>query len=176
MTFQVNPAFVIDRTPKHWGRYTSNERLQLANKCGAKNCFLLPKQLKYPICNLPKQGRACQISCSGVEAARRRTILTKNTALKPIATKLSKDLLCTKKSRKEATVAVPKTLTIVEIKSMFDYNSFKVAVKKASNLPKEVRENIKARGIENLVKKLHGLRTLDNKPVTIKKGRITFYL
>lgn len=176
MTFQVNPKLVIDRIPKRWGRYTSDERLQLANQCGAKNCFLLPRELKYPICNLPQKGKPCQISCSGVEAARRRTILTKNKELQPVATKLSKDLLCTKKARKEAELPRPKKLTIVEIKATFDYKSFKEAVKKASNLPKEVRENIKARGVENLVKKLHDLRTLDNKPVTIKKGKTRFYL
>lgn len=70
------------------------ERQQLKKKCGDK-CFLLPEQLKFPICN-----DDCTYNCSGIVAAKVRAAQHKYDDVYRMADILIKELKCTKKSMK----------------------------------------------------------------------------
>jgi hypothetical protein len=72
----------------------SIERKRMIDKCGQK-CFLLPNQLKFPICN-----DDCSYSCSGLVAAKVRAGQYKYDDVYRKADELLKLLKCTKKYRK----------------------------------------------------------------------------
>lgn len=51
-----------------------NQRTNMATKCGAENCFLVPDKLKFPVC--PHTGSkgafSCKPSCKGALSAKMR--------------------------------------------------------------------------------------------------------
>lgn len=57
------------------------DRVEMVQRCGTgsdKRCFLLPRELKYPIC--PQN--SCQPTEQGIRGARRRAILQRNEAVR----------------------------------------------------------------------------------------------
>jgi len=70
------------------------ERQQMKQRCGDK-CFLLPDQLKFPICN-----DNCTYNCSGIVAAKVRAAQFKYDDVYRRADELLKELKCTRKYRK----------------------------------------------------------------------------
>jgi len=70
------------------------ERQKMKQKCGDK-CFLLPEQLKFPICN-----DDCTYNCSGIVAAKVRAAQFKYEEVYRMADQLLNELKCTRKYRK----------------------------------------------------------------------------
>ena len=58
--------------------HTQSERKRVLRKYG-KRCFLVPKELKYPICNK----RTGKVECKGILAAQNRAALSVYRKLKP---------------------------------------------------------------------------------------------
>ena len=59
------------RPSKGWSKISpkrGNQRQELYAKCG-DSCFLLPNELKFPICSNKND---CRINCSGLNAANTR--------------------------------------------------------------------------------------------------------
>jgi hypothetical protein len=64
-------SFPIDNTNISWSKKKPNskgEREYIYKKCG-ESCFLIPQQLKFPICN---KNLPCTYNCRGLKAASSR--------------------------------------------------------------------------------------------------------
>ena len=74
----------------------------MLTKCG-QNCYLLPKKLKFPICD-----KQCNVSCRGLTAAKIRSKQHNYTEVYKKAMKLSKSKCSTKTSVPKPKKTVPK--------------------------------------------------------------------
>jgi len=67
-----------------------SSRHAMADRCGARECFLEPGQLKYPVC----PPHSCEPSCQGIAAARARALILHRKDLVNKADRLAKKLGC----------------------------------------------------------------------------------
>lgn len=71
---KVNPKFKVDREGgwKEKKPHTKKERKELFEKCG-DDAFLLPKHLKFPICNkITVKNHQCTYNCMGLKGSSSR--------------------------------------------------------------------------------------------------------
>ncbi len=68
---QISAAAWDLRKPK-----TTRERLMVASKCGQDKCFMVPAELKYPVCG---KDLSCDVDCDGVRSAYNLTAIQMNT-------------------------------------------------------------------------------------------------
>lgn len=72
-----------------------SSRRALKSKCGSR-CFLIPKELKFPICT----SRSCKVSCKGLVSAKVRAAQWKYKDAYKKASRMLERKKCTKASRK----------------------------------------------------------------------------
>jgi hypothetical protein len=87
----------LSQPARGWKKLKPNktsERKSMLSRCG-KKCFLLPSQLKFPICS---KG-SCKINCKGLVAAKNRAAQWKYSSVLKKASKMIDKRGFTKKSR-----------------------------------------------------------------------------
>ena len=77
---------------------TKKSRRSVKSKCGSR-CFLLPSELKFPVCD-----SSCKVSCRGLVSAKVRAGQYKYKAVYNKASRMINSRGCTIKSRKEKSV------------------------------------------------------------------------
>ena len=68
-----------------------SQRRKLSKRCGNK-CFLMPKELKFPIC--PYKSKGCKISCKGLLSAKIRSRQFRYEKVSKRATAMMKKMKC----------------------------------------------------------------------------------
>lgn len=79
------------------------ERKALFKHCGPK-CFLLPDNLKYPVCESLRVNRNCKFSCQGILAAKIRASQFHDPSIVLVA-KTLENKLCKKSPKKRSPVS-----------------------------------------------------------------------
>jgi hypothetical protein len=85
--------YPVDHSQTPWGQVKpirKGDRRAVLADCG-ESCFLIPKDLKFPIC---KKTRPCEYSCRGLRAAKARAGEWKYTKVLERAKELSKRFDC----------------------------------------------------------------------------------
>jgi len=103
-----SPTRRQSRSPTRGWRspHSQSKRASLRNRCGSK-CFLMPNELKFPICN-----QSCHVSCAGVTSAKVRAAQWNYTNVYKRASTLVKKHKCTKAStRRKSTAKSPQKPT-----------------------------------------------------------------
>jgi hypothetical protein len=91
--------YPVDKSEESWMTKkpeTKPERTRVLQKCG-KSCFLVPDQLKFPICN--KDAPPCKYNCRGLKAASSRAGEWKYTRVLEKSKELSAKFGCYKKKK-----------------------------------------------------------------------------
>ena len=102
----------------------------MLTKCG-QNCYLLPKKLKFPICD-----KQCNVSCRGLTAAKIRSKQHNYTEVYKKAMKLSKSKCSTKTSVPKPKKTVPKPKKFVPKTKKFVPKTKKTVPKPKKFVPK----------------------------------------
>ena len=95
-------AYPVDKGSAPWGTKKpekKGQRLRVMEECG-QSCFLIPKQLKFPICN--KEAPPCEYNCKGLKAASSRAGEWKYTRVLQKSKELTSKLGCYKDKKKNA--------------------------------------------------------------------------
>lgn len=98
---KVNKKFQVDRSDVSWGQkkpHTVGERRQVMEKFGP-DCFLIPSQKKFPICNKTSVSSKPTYNCKGLKAASSRAGEWKYKNVLKTSKKLTKELDCYKNKK-----------------------------------------------------------------------------